>query len=198
MTRTVLSCTAVAAFACALACGKSSQAPTSPSPASTADSGAAADGSTLKVSAPSPVSPANGAQPDTLVLIATKSQGKYADVALSYQFQIRSGSDVTYDSGVTPGVGSGPSNVLHTPSIALTPDTAFTWRARAAYQGAFGPWSADASFKSPVGGFIRDNELYDPLIGGRTVGTVIGPVQFTSEGAKLLAHESVIRYQLPA
>lgn len=198
MARKVLLCTLAGVLALAFACGKSSQAPTSPSSSEVAGGAANPDGSTLKVTAPTPVSPINGAQPDAaLVFVASKSQAKFSDLPLSYEFQVRSGSSVVYDSGVVPGVGSGPSNVQFSPAVALTPDTAFTWRARASYQGAFGPWSSDATFKSPIGGFIRDNELYDPLLGGRTVGTVIGPVEFTSEGAKLLAHDSVIRYQLP-
>lgn len=197
MPRKVLLCAATATFALALACGKSSDGPTSPSSATPSDGAAAPDGSTLKATAPSPVSPANGQQPDALVLVATKAQMKFAPAPLSYQFQIRSGSNVVYDSGVIGGAGSGPDNVQHSPSVVLTPDATYTWRARGAYQGAFGPWSADATFKAPLGGFIRNNELFDPLSGGRTVGTIVGPAQFTSEGLKLLGHDSHVTYQLP-
>jgi len=195
--RKALLCTAAGALALFIGCGKSSQAPTSPSSAATGGSDAAADGSTLKATAPAPVSPVNGTQPDTLVLIATKSHGKYEDVSLSYQFQIRSGSTVVFDSQVVPGIGNGPDQVQYTPTTALTPDTNFTWRVRAAYAGAVGPWSSDANFKSPVGGYIRGNELYDPLIGGRTVGQLVGPTQFTNDGLKLLGHDSHVTYQLP-
>jgi hypothetical protein len=197
MARKVLLCAATAAFALALACGKSSQAPTSPSSATLPDSGAAPDGSTLKATAPSPVSPANGQQPDALVLVATKARMKFADAALSYQFQIRDGGNVVYDSGVVGGAGSGADNVQFTPAVVLTPDATFTWRARAMFQGAAGPWSSDATFKAPVGGFIRGNELFDPLTGGKTVGTIVGPAQFTGEGLQLLGHESHVTYQLP-
>jgi len=197
MSRQLSLCAATALFALAIACGKSNQAPTSPSSAVQGDSAAAPDGSTLKATAPVPVSPVNGAQPDAVVLVAQKSQMKFADVPLSYQFQIRSGSTVVYDSQVVGGGGSGPNNVQHTPSIALTPDATYTWRARAAYQGALGPWSSDATFKAPVGGFIRDNELVDPLTGGRTVGQIAGPAQFTSEGLRLDGHDSHVTYVLP-
>jgi len=198
--RKVFLCTAAGALALAVACGKSSEAPTSPSTSVTAgDTSAAADGSTLKATAPAPVSPINGAQPDSsLVLIATKSQGKFTDAALSYQFQIRSGSTVVFDSGIVGGIGNGPTQVQFTPNVALTPDATFTWRARAAFGASVGPWSSDATFKSPVGGFIRGNELFDPLVGGRTVGQIVGPATFTNEGLKLLAHESHVTYQLPA
>ena len=117
---------------------------------------------------------------------------------MSYQFQVRSGSTVVYDSGVIGGVGSG-SNVTHTPPAPpLTPTPNYTWRVRAAYQGAVGSWSSDATFKSPVGAFIRGNEVRDPLTIGKTVGEIRGPVQFMpGVGLKLLAHESHVLYRLP-
>src|SRR5512141_406168 len=132
MARKVLVCAVAAGLALAVACGKSKQSPTSPSATSgVPDTGAASDGSVLKVTAPMPVSPINGAQPDgALTLVATKSTGKFADVAPLYEFQIRSTDNtVVYDSGVVGGGGSGPNNVQFTPSVALIPDTTFTWRA---------------------------------------------------------------------
>jgi hypothetical protein len=198
MTRKVLLCTATGVLAVALACGKSAPAPTSPSASTQPDAGAAADGSTLKSTTPAIVSPSGGGQvTDPIVLTSSKATGKFADIPLSYQFQVRSGTTVVYDSGVTAGTPSG-NNVSNTvPSTALNSDTDYTWRVRATYQGANGSWSADGSFKSPVGAFIRGNEVRDPLTIGRTVGEIRGPVQFTSEGLKLLAHESHVLYRLP-
>ena len=198
MFRKLLLCTAAGVLASAIACGKSTPAPTSPSSASQPDAGAAADGSTLKATTPTAVSPVGGGQADDpLTLTATKSSGKFADIPLSYQFQIRSGSTVVYDSQVVGGGGSG-NNVTHQPNTSsLNPDTDYTWRVRAAYQGAVGSWSADASFKSPVGAFIRGNEVRDPLSIGRTVGETRGPVQFIpGVGLQLLAHESHVLYRL--
>src|SRR5262245_44439438 len=127
-TRFVL-CAAAALLALAIACSKSSPNPASPTSTQEVSGAASADGSTLKATAPTPVSPINGAQPDAfLVLVAGKSKAKFADLALSYNFQIRSGSTVVYDSGVVGGAGSGADNVQFTPSAALTPDTAYTWR----------------------------------------------------------------------
>src|SRR5437868_12172020 len=177
-------------LALALACGQRSPSPASPSSANQPDAGAAADGSTLKAATPNTISPTGGGQvTDPVTLTASKATGKYQDVPLSYQFQVRSGTTVVYDSGVVGGVGSG-NNVTHTPTAQLDPDTNFTWRVRAAYLGAVGSWSADASFKSPVGAFIKGNELRDPLTIGKTVGEIRGPAQFTPNGLKLLAHES--------
>lgn len=200
MTRKALLCTATSMLAVALACGKSAPAPTSPSATTQPEAGAAADGSTLKSTTPTIVSPAGGAQvTDPLTLTSSKATGKFVDLALSYQFQVRSGSTVVYDSGATGGVGSG-NNVSHTlpSSAALNPDTDYTWRVRAAYQGAVGSWSADGSFKSPVGAFIRGNEVRDPLTIGRTVGILQGATQFIpGEGLKLLANDSTVKYELP-
>jgi hypothetical protein len=194
MIRKALLCTTAGVLAVALACSKSTTSPASPTAATQPDAGAAADGSTLKAATPSAVSPTGGTQvTDTLILTASKASGKYADVALSYQFQIRSGTTVVYDSGVTGGGGSG-NNVTHTPTVQLDPETNFTWRVRAAYQGAVGSWSSDASFKSPVGAYIRNGELRDPLTIGRTVGTVDGSVTFSSEGATINDQTSNIHY----
>jgi hypothetical protein len=199
MTRKVLLCTATGALAVALACGKTAPAPTSPSSPTQPDAGAAADGSTLKSTTPAIVSPSGGGQvTDPVVLTSSKATGKFADVVLSYQFQVRSGSTVVYDSGVVGGVASG-NDVTHTvPGTALTSDTDYTWRVRAAYHGAVGSWASDAAFKSPIGAFIRGNEVRDPLTIGRTVGETRGPVQFIpGVGLKLLDHSSHVLYRLP-
>src|SRR5438128_1793187 len=200
MSRKLLLCSSTAALlARARACGKSSQAPTSPSSsATTPDTGAAPDGSTLKVTAPTPVSPVNGAQPDSLVLTATQSQAKFTAtaIALQYQFQIfNAGNTLVFDSGpINPTVNA--SNISFAPSVALTPDQPHTWWVRAIYQGANGPFSPKTPFKSPLGGYIRGNELFDPLVGRRTVGTLNGNAQLTDEGVFLPDHVSSVRYDL--
>jgi hypothetical protein len=181
-----------------VACNRHAETPVSPTPEASIGTSAAADGSTLKASTPVAVSPTGGTQiADPVVLTASGSTGKFGDITPSYQFQVRSGSTVVYDSGVTPGVASG-NNVTHTaPSSALNPDTDYTWRVRAVHQGQNGSWSSDASFKSPVGAFIRGNEVRDPLTIGRTVGEIRGPAQFTTDGLKLIGHESHVLYNLP-
>jgi hypothetical protein len=193
-------CSATALLAIAIACSKSSETPVSPS--STTDTSAAAlpaDGSTLKVTAPVPVSPVNNAQPDgTLVLIASKAQGKFTNVTPTYEFEIKNaGGGVVY-SRVTGGVGSGPDNVAHTVDATLDFDTAHTWRVRAKQGAANGPWSTAASFRTASGGYIRDNEVFDPLTNGKTVGEIVGPVTFIpGVGVRLETYFSHIRYKLP-
>src|SRR5215471_9772071 len=179
-----------------VACGQRSNTPVSPTPEGAPSPDAAADGSTLKASAPAPVSPVGGAQIiDTLTLTLSRSAITFGDAVLSYRFQIRSGSTVVYDSGLVSGAGGG--TVTHTPAATFEPDTTFTWRARAEYRAAFGPWSSDAAFKTPVGAYMRGSEIRDPLTIGRTVGTAFGPVQFVKDGLELLTAESRVTYQLP-
>jgi hypothetical protein len=87
--------------------------------------------------------------------------------------------------------------VSYTPACTLDLDTPHSWSVRAVMAGAVGPWSADTSFKTPLGGYINGNELYDPLYNGKTVGSPIGSVTFSNEGAQLNSNQSYIRYQLP-
>lgn len=195
MTRKLVLCTVVSAIGLAVACGKSSTAPSSASSAVQPEASAAPDGSTLKATAPSPVSPVNGAQPDALVLTANAAQAKFGSLALQYQFQIRSGSSVVYDSQTVSPAANGNA-VSFQPAASLTPDTTYTWRARAVYQGSVGPWSSDATFKAPVGGYIRGNELFDPLLGGRSVGDLQGGATLTQDGVFLPEHTSYVRYIL--
>src|SRR5438132_13255169 len=81
-----------ALFGMAIACGDRQVAPTTPSgttPATT--SNAAADGSTLKATAPVPQSPINGAQPaqgQVSLVIANSTTTFASGVALSYRFEI--------------------------------------------------------------------------------------------------------------
>jgi hypothetical protein len=200
MIRKVLFCTAASLLAIVLACSKSTTNPTSPSSAAQSDGNAAPDGSTLKASTPSVVSPTGGTQvTDPIVLTASKAVGKFGDISPSYQFQIRSGSTVVYDSGVTGGGGAG-SNVTHPVAAGtnLNPDTDYTWRVRAIFQGQNTSWSGDGSFKSPVGAYLRNGELRDPLTIGRTVGNITGNVTFSSDGATINDQTSNISYNIGA
>jgi hypothetical protein len=120
-----------------VACGQRADNPVSPTTGGSTDTAAAPDGSTLKATTPAIVSPNGGAQiTDPVLLTASKAAGKYADIAPSYQFQVRSGNALVYDSGVVGGIAAG-GNVTHTvPSSALNPDTDYSWRVRASFQGA--------------------------------------------------------------
>jgi hypothetical protein len=198
--RTLVACAAAAIVAGTLACSDDSATPVSPSSSQPGASAAGPDGSTLKATAPAPQSPINNQQPDALVLVAGKSTPMFASanpVVYSYEFEIKnSGGSTVCNSGAVGG-GSG-SSVSYTPTCSLTFDQPYTWRVRAVSQGAFGPWSAAAAFRAPAGGYIRDNEVFDPLTIGRTVGDVSGGVEFVQgTGVRLLGHDSFITYRLP-
>lgn len=198
-TRFVL-CSAAAVLALAIACSKSPNAPTSPSVSESGAGNAAPDGSTLKVTAPTVIGPTNGAQPDSLTLTASKAEGKFdKSLQLSYQFQIATDSGQIVSActqTVTPDPGAG--EVSYAPSCGLEFDAPHKWKVRARSGDYVGPWSAEASFRTPSGGYIRDNEVFDPLTNGKTAGDLNGPIQFIpGEGAQLLDHSSFIRYRLP-
>jgi hypothetical protein len=194
MHRKVLLYTATAVLGLAVACSKSAPNPTSPTATTPPETEAAPDGTTLKVPAPNTTSPTGGGQvEDPLRLVASTVTPKFGgNPALTYRFEVRSGSTVVA-SGTAAGSGS---SVSFTPT-GLASDTNFTWRVRAEADGAFGPWSSDASFRSPVGAFLRGNEVRDPLTIGRTVGTPVGPTRFTPQGLQLLSQSSHVRYALP-
>lgn len=193
-------CSAAALIALAVACSKSPQTPSSPTSVQEPSSAAIpADGSTLKVPAPTPVSPVNNAQPETLVLTTNRVTGKFdSSINPSYEFEIKTSGGATVTScTVTVAPGSG-STVSYTPTCPLEFDEPHTWRVRAVYAGAFGSWSPAASFRTPSGGYINGNEVFDPLTNGKTIGTIRGPVQFIpGVGAKLLDHDSHVLYRIP-
>jgi hypothetical protein len=191
MIRKVLICTAAGVLAVAVACSKSTTNPASPTSTAQAQTSANADGSTLKAPAPTTTSPSGGTQvTDPVTLTAATVSAKYSSVALQYRFQVRSGSTVVSEGVVGPASGS---SITFQPT-GLNPDTDYSWRVQATYQGANSPWSSDASFKSPVGAYLRNGELRDPLTIGRTVGQPNGNVTFSADGATINDQSSNIMY----
>jgi hypothetical protein len=190
----------VCVIALAAACSKQSTSPTSPTTAAPASSNATADGSTLKVSAPTPVSPINGVkitQGDNVVLTINNSSATYAGgIPLRYEFA------VINPAGQQVFVGQNAAGAAQT-SVQVTDgldaETQYQWHARAFYGDHVGPWSNYATFISPANeGYIRGNELYDPLINGKTIGTIHGEVTFIPGlGVKLENDSSYIEYELP-
>ena len=198
-----VACASAVLLALAVACSKGPETPVSPSGAEPGGTAAGPNGETLKASAPNPLSPINGAQPDTLVLTAGKSTGSFnkgLDGEYSYEFQIMNAGNTLVCASFVPG-GSG-SDVSWTPSCNLELDANHSWRVRAVTQNpggqmANGPWSSTASFKSPLGGYIRGDELFDPLYNGKTVGNAINTTFVPNQGIRLNGHDSRVTYQLP-
>lgn len=191
---------ATALLALAIACSKSPQSPVSPTPSPEVTGDAAADGSTLKVTAPTPQSPVNGAQPDSFRLVSGLSSARFAVgpvPALTYEFQVLTSGGSVINACTRTASASG-GTVTADPTCTIEFDTNHKWRVRARFGSAFGPWSAEASFRSASGGYINGNEVYDPLINGKTVGEIRGPVTFIpGVGVRLEDFSSHIRYRLP-
>jgi hypothetical protein len=101
--------------------------------------------SSLKVTAPTAQSPINGQMLTSLkpTLTASAASQQFSAVTLLYRFQIFNEAGVlAQDSGLA-------TSTTWTTAVALTPNAKFTWKVRAEYQGASGPWSAAASFATP-------------------------------------------------
>ena len=194
-----LSLIAVAATtATALACGDGPKSPSSPSgvpTGSTTTTDAANDGTTLKVTPPEPVSPANNVtlqEFGNIVLRVNPSTAKFTSgVQLSYRFQLLSGSTVVREF---------TTNGLSWTLTNLNVNAAYNWRARAEQNGAFGPWSATWTFRTPnePKGFMKPGELYDPLYKGESVGRLIGATTYVpGKGFRLENQGARVEYRLP-
>lgn len=138
-----------AALSCALAltiaCSNSPDSPSAPGAVNSPESGAAADGSTLKATAPTPVSPINDFRTDTRkpTMTVNNATGKYVGGTYTYEFQLMNNagavvSTATMNSGATTTSWAYPTD--------LDRDTPYQWRARARSGSNVGPWSSTVRF----------------------------------------------------
>ncbi|MGC4085756.1 MAG: hypothetical protein QM736_27425 [Vicinamibacterales bacterium] len=202
MTRKNYACLAALALLTTAACSKSPQASaTSTNTASPTAASANADGSTLKANAPTLVSPINGSQPEALEVVLTlnNATAKYASgMSPTYHFQVfNAAGTLAYEAA---NVSAGSAGVTaHTVAATLEGDQAYSWQARAEVGSDVGSWSQRANFVAPAtNGYIRGSELYDPLMNGKTVGEMHGPLTFIpGVGLKLESQESYVHYVLP-
>jgi hypothetical protein len=187
--------------AVAAACGKESPSPVSPSGAEGAGGNATPPGG-LKATAPTAISPTNGVKPaGSLVLVAGPARMLYVNESfpLSYEFEILTPQGAHVWSQTVPG-GSG-GNLSVSPNAPLTSDQTYHWRVRATYQGAGGPWAANAAFVAnrPLA-FINETTLWDPLDGpdGFPARRIAGPhTWIPGQGLRLDDLTSHVAYELP-
>ena len=208
MKNTLLLFGIAAAAAVALACGDQASTPSAPTPAVSSDSAAAAaDGSTLKATAPALQQPANASTAESLIpnlVVANATLKHLGDVALTgtmqYRFTVETTAGASVHSALT-GAGAGLTG-WRVPANILQADTAYRWRARAELAGSTGPWSAYWTFTTPKSGaglpsFQNATELWDNLTDGRTIGTLAGGAQFVpGKGVLLPSFESHVTYTL--
>jgi hypothetical protein len=187
-------------LALAVACGRSTETPVAPSGVETGSSDAASDGSTLKVSAPTPKSPVNGQQPDgTLVLTAGASTGKFTAVnPLSYRFQIINAANAVVCNMLVPGGGGDATVSPASTGCTLDFDVVYSWQVRAEMGGSAGPWSSKATFRSPVGGYLKGNELFDPLTNGPSaiINASRDVTWLQGQGVRLNSRDSYVEWKL--
>ena len=137
-----------ALLAVAAACSNGADAPTSPTPGFGGTGDAAADGSTLKATTPTPQSPTGGGRINTTepVFVFGKSEGKFVAAQFNYRLQVtNTGGDVVYQSGVLDG---GSDQISHEIPFDLALDTPYRWRVRAENGSMVGPWSSYAEFRT--------------------------------------------------
>jgi hypothetical protein len=183
----------VAGLVAAVACTKNSPAAPSSTAAST-------------ISAPAADSPADGAAMTTLrpTLVVRNAASDQTGTKL-YEFQIADRADfaasgspgafpvVAHKSGVPEGSGT----TSFTTDFDLQPTTRLYWRARVIVGTTPSDWSATRSFTTPIVGYNRAGELYDPLVFGSTVGVPVGSTTFIAgRGIRLNDGNSYVRYQL--
>ena len=183
--------------AAAVSCGGSSSPDSPTDPSSNAPN----------LTAPVPDGPGDAEQLSTLrptltVRNATSNQSS----AKTYEFQISDRSDFasqappsTFAVVVTrAGVPETPERTSFAVDTDLQPTTKFYWRARVTQNGTASAWSATRTFNSKLVGYSRNGELYDPLIHGETVGTIVGSTTWVpGKGIRLNNQNAWVRYQLP-
>lgn len=147
MNRTIVTRLSIAALtAVTLACNLST--PVRPTPTD-ASGGGSPDGSTLKVSAPTPQSPANGSTlpgitVSRITLSAGGSTATFASSAsLQYEFELMGPNGAVIERS---GLLNSPS---WTQSTTLEYVTRYSWHLRAVQDRAVGPWSTTFSFLTP-------------------------------------------------
>jgi len=132
------------------ACSGTPQTPVSPSAAVDGNLAANADGSTLKVTAPALLSPSGGetlnTRRPTFVIQNVTSVNGVAVAGLSYRVQLLN-EDGSVAGERTTGETGGQTSVQADTDLEY--ERNFNWRARAELEGAVGPWSGTASFRTP-------------------------------------------------
>jgi hypothetical protein len=136
---------AACVLALTLACSNSPGSPVSPASTSGNDTSLGPDGSNLKVSAPTLMSPVNGVRLTNRIptMTVNNASGRFAGGNFTYEFQVLNSSGGVVGATTLSG-GSGTTTWVF-PS-ELDRDTAYQWRARARMGNAFGPWSSVGQF----------------------------------------------------
>lgn len=144
--RIVLRSTVAAAVVALVSCSEAPSSMVSPSEAPGATT-AAADGSTLKVAAPALSSPVGGERVSSVrpTFTFVAAAGRHVATTPGYRIEV-----LDADGGLVGARSLAAGVTTFTADADLARDRTFFWRVRAELDGAFGPWSAVASFQTPV------------------------------------------------
>lgn len=184
------------------ACGSDSPAPSTPTTPTPPPVQAP------RLTAPTADGPANNTQLDTLRPTLTVRNGSSDQAGTrTYEFQISDNSEFAaagYSARAyrvvvnKTGVAEGSGTTSFTVEEDLQPTTRLYWRSRMIQGSTTSEWSSAQSFRTKLMGFNRAGELYDPLIHGETIGTIVGSATFIpGRGLQLNNGTSHVRYLLP-
>jgi hypothetical protein len=131
-------------------CANDRGAPTTPSTSGPGAADAAADGSTLKATAPETAAPRDRVVVSALhpTLQISASKGRFVDGAgFSHRFELRDA-----DNNPIAGylVAPGTHQLTIPDSVQMVHGRVYRWRARAEQNAAQGPWSPFAEFTTPA------------------------------------------------
>jgi hypothetical protein len=140
--------TCLALLMAGVSCTTAPQSVTSPSATIGGSTAAASDGTTLKVTAPTAVSPADGerATDRRPTLVWLNANGRYGNIGVAYDIELSTPTAVVYSRTV----GESPDVGAHLVELELDYDVVYSWRVRAHLSDTLGPWSSWASFMSPT------------------------------------------------
>jgi hypothetical protein len=126
------------------ACSGTPQTMLSPTGAESSGAALNPDGSSLKASAPSNLSPGGGAVLDTIrpTLTFTPASGRHTSASFDHELQIVNANDqVVYSSNSASSPHGVPTDLSYSDN--------YWWRVRARLGDQFGPWSDYAQFRTP-------------------------------------------------
>jgi hypothetical protein len=138
---------AVALSAAVAGCSNNNSNPTSPTSGEGGSSTAAADGTTLKATAPSSLEPTGRATVDTLrpTLRFTAGRGKFNDSSLGHRIELYQENNLILSNDL----GAGTNDFTVPDNVEMRYATVYRWRVRSQKDNSFGPWSPTSDFVTP-------------------------------------------------
>jgi hypothetical protein len=159
---------AVALSAAVAGCSSNNSAPTSPTSGEGGSATAAADGTTLKATAPGSLEPTGRAVVDTLrpTLRFQAGRGKFNDTSLAHRLELYQENNLV----LSHDLGAGTQDFTVPDNVEMRYATVYRWRVRTQKDNSFGPWSVTSDFITPNAPAIG---------GGGNTGGGSGPVGAT-------------------